>query len=379
MISKRDYYQVIGVARDASPEEIKSAFRKLAFQYHPDHNHEEGAADKFKELNEAYQVLSDPGKRANYDHYGFANTEAFGRDFNGFSGFNSDLGNIFEAFFGGNSRARQRAPQKGADLSYNLSIPFEDSILGCEKEIEVIRTEKCSLCSGLGSEPGSKPIKCPSCNGLGELRQEQRSIFGRFVNRAVCEHCQGEGTIITQPCKACRGTGKERQRRKMVIKIPPGVEDNSRMRLVGEGDVGRWGGPAGNLYVNISVKDHPFFKRQGNDILYDLTLNFAQVALGDEVEIPTIEGKSSLKIPPGTQTGKVFKFKGKGVPYLQGNGRGDHLVKIKVITPEKLNDDQRRLFQELAKGLGKDDTSKHRKEPKLFSRIKKGLKDHKEH
>ena len=294
----------------------------------------------------------------------------------GFGDFTSDLGNIFEVFFGGTTRVRQRVPQKGADLSYNLTISFEESVLGCEKEIEIIRTEDCSLCFGRGSEPGSQPIKCPACDGLGEVRQAQRNIFGRFVNRAVCERCQGEGSIVTHPCKGCRGTGKERQRRKIMIKIPPGVEDNSRMRLTGEGEAGRWGGPAGNLYINLSVQDHPFFKRQGNDILYELSLNFAQVALGDEVEIPTIEGKASLKIPPGTQTDKVFKIKGKGIPYLQGSGCGDHLVKVKVITPEKLTDEQHRLFQELAKDLGKEEIAKHRREPKLFSRIKKGLKEH---
>lgn len=376
MISKQDYYQVLGVSRDASPEEIRSAFRKLAFQCHPDHNHEEGAADKFKEINEAYQVLSDPGKRANYDQFGFAGSEAFGRGFDGFSDFSSDLGSIFEVFFGGNNRVRQRVPQRGADLNYNLTISFEESVLGCDKEIEIKRTETCSSCSGRGSEPGSQPIKCPVCNGLGEVRQEQRSFFGRFVNRVVCEHCQGEGNIITQPCKKCHGKGNERQRRKMMLKIPRGIDNSSRMRLVGEGEAGKWGGHAGNLYINITVKEHPLFKRQGDDILYKLTLNFAQVALGDEVEIPTIESKANLKIPPGTQTGEVFKIKGKGVPHLHGSGRGDQLVKVKVVTPDKLTEEQRQLFQQLAQGLDKKETAKHGKEPKLFSRIKKGLKDH---
>lgn len=376
MISKQDYYHVLGVSRDASPEEIRSAFRKLAFQCHPDHNHEDGAAEKFKEINEAYQVLSDPGKRANYDRFGFSSTEAFGRGFDGFSEFSSDLGSIFEVFFGGNTRVRQRVPQKGANLNYNLTISFEESVLGCDKEIEIKRTEDCPICSGQGSEPGTQPIKCPACDGLGEIRQEQRNFFGRFVNRAVCDHCHGEGSIITQPCKNCRGTGKERRHRKMMIKIPRGVEDNSRMRLTGEGEAGKWGGPAGHLYINLSVKDHPFFQRQGNDILYELSLNFTQVALGDEVEIPTIEGKSNLKIPPATQTGEVFKIKGKGIPYLNRSGRGDQLVKVKVITPEKLTEEQRQLFKQLAEGLDKKETSKSEKEPKLFSRIKKGLKDH---
>jgi len=376
MISKKDYYQVLGVARDASQEEIRSAFRRLAFQHHPDHNHEDGAADKFKEINEAYQVLSDPGKRANYDHFGHLNDGAFGRGFEGFGDFTSDLGSIFDIFFGGTTRARQRSPQKGADLSYNLTISFEESVLGCEKEIEIIRNEDCSLCFGRGSEAGSQLTKCPACDGLGEVRQVQRNIFGRFVNRSVCERCHGEGSIITHPCKKCHGSGKERQHRKIMVKVPPGVDNGSRLRLVREGEAGRWGGSAGNLYINLSVKDHPFFKREGNDILYELSLNFAQVALGIDIEVPTIEGKASLKVPSGTQTGKVFKIKGKGIPHLHGTGRGDLLVKVKVITPEKLSEEQRQLFEELAKGLDKEEVDKHRKESKLFDRIKKGFKDH---
>ncbi len=373
MAHKKDYYEVLGVDRGASSEEIKKAFRKLAFQHHPDHNHQEDAEAKFKEVNEAYQVLSDPGKRANYDRFGHAGAEAFGRGFAGFGDFASDFGDIFETFFGGTTRARRRAPEKGADLFHDLTISFEQAILGCEEEIEIIRTEDCALCHGLGSEPGSDPVKCPDCNGSGEVQRVQKSIFGRFVNSTVCGRCHGEGSIITQPCKGCKGTGKERKRRKIVVKIPAGVEDNSRMRLVREGEAGRRGGPAGNLYINLSVQEHPFFKREGNDVLYELPLNFAQAALGDEVEIPTIEGKAGLNIPAGTQTGKIFHLKGKGVPYLHRSGRGDQLVKVRVVTPERLDEEQRRLFQELAKGLGKAEPSEQQKGKKLFDRIRKGL------
>lgn len=373
MTPKKDYYKVLGVERGASSEEIKRAFRKLAFQHHPDHNHQEGAEAKFKEVNEAYQVLSDPGKRVNYDHFGHAGPEIFGRGFEGFDNFASNFGDIFENFFGGATRVRKHAPQKGADLHYNLTISFEQAVLGCEKKIEIIRSEDCPLCNGLGSEPGSQSEKCPDCDGLGEIRRAQRSIFGRFVYRAVCDRCQGEGRIITQLCKQCRGTGKERKHHKIIVKIPAGVEDNSQLCLSREGDAGRWGGSAGNLYINLSVQEHQFFKREGNDILYELLLNFAQAALGDEVEIPTIDGKTSLKIPPGTQTGKVFELKGKGINDLHRLGRGDQLIKIRVVTPERLNEEQRRLFQELAKGFGKTEIAEQQRDKRFFNRIRKGL------
>jgi len=375
MAQKKDYYEVLGVDRSASSDEIKKAFRKLAFQHHPDHNRQEGAEAKFKEINEAYQVLSDPDKRANYDHFGHSGIDGFGRGFEGFGDFTSDFGDIFETFFGGATRARKRTPGKGTDLYYNLTISFEQAVLGCEKEIEIMRTEDCPLCHGLGSEPGSQPEKCPDCNGSGEMRRVQKSIFGSFVNRTVCGRCRGEGRIITQPCRGCQGSGTERKRRKIMIKVPAGVEDTSRIRLSREGEAGRWGGPAGNLYINLSVKEHPFFKREGNDIIYELPINFAQAALGDEVEVPTIEGKANLKIPPGTQTDKVFHIKGKGVPYINRSGRGDQLVEVRVVTPEKLNEDQRRLFEELAKGLGKAEHSEHQKGKKFFNRIRKGFKE----
>jgi len=374
MTTKRDYYEVLGVEKGASSEEIKKAFRKLAFQHHPDHNHEEEAESKFKEINEAYQVLSDPGKRANYDHFGHSGNGGFGRGFEGFGDFTCGFGDIFENFFGGSAKTRKRSPQKGADLSYKLTISFEEAVLGCEKDVEIIRTEDCTVCRGLGSEPGTQPEKCPHCNGSGETSRVQKSIFGRFVYTGVCAHCQGEGRIITQICKQCRGTGKERQKRKIMVKIPAGVDDNSRIRLSREGDAGRLGGPAGNLYINLSVKEHKFFERDGTDILYELPLNFAQAALGDEVEIPTMDGKTKLKIPAGTQTGKVFQLKGKGVNDLRRTGRGDQLVTVRVVTPDKLNEDQRRLFQELAKGLVGAQANEQQGEKNLFSRIRKGLK-----
>ena len=371
MAVRKDYYQVLGITRDATKEEITRAFRKLAFDCHPDRNHHDGAAERFKEINEAHQVLSDAEKRARYDQWG----DFEGRGFDGFDNLVDSLGDIFETFFAGTNatRVRVRVPQQGADLRYNTTISFEQAVLGSDKAIEVVRTEQCPRCHGLGGEPGSQPIRCPECNGAGEMRRVRQSFFGRFVNTVVCQRCSGQGSIVPQPCGHCQGTGKERQHRKMTVKVPPGVEDGSQIRLRGEGEAGMWGGPPGDLYVALSVREHSFFKRDGNDILYELLINFAQAALGDELEIPTIEGVANLKIDPGTQTGRVFRLKGKGVPYLNRSGRGDQLVTIRVITPEKLDDGQRKLFVELSKSLGKAKASTGRGES-LFGRITKAKK-----
>ena len=352
MATKRDYYDVLGVPRSASAEEIKKAFRKLALQYHPDRNSEDTAEERFKEINEAYEVLSDAGRRAAYDRFGHAGGQGgWGQGFEGF-GFGG-LGDIFEAFFGGPTTATRRAPQRGADLRYNLTISFEEVVFGCEKELEVVRTEICSLCHGLGSEPGSRPEKCPACGGSGRIRRAQSSIFGQFINVTTCNRCHGEGRIITRPCPQCHGEGKERKQRKIAVRIPAGVDDGSQIRLSGEGNASSRGGLPGNLYVTLSVRRHKFFKRDGDDILYDLPINFAQAALGDRVEVPTVDGGITLEIPRATQTGKVFRLKGKGVPHLRESGCGDQLVRVQVITPQSLNENQTRLFQELAKTLGK--------------------------
>jgi molecular chaperone DnaJ len=351
MAIKRDYYQVLGLARDASQEEIKRAYRQLAFQYHPDHNKDKDAEQKFKEINEAYEVLSNPEKRAAYDRFGAAGIPEFGRGFEEFDF--SDLGSIFDAFFGGPEvRTRRAAPQQGASLRYNLSISFEEAIFGCEKELEVMRTESCSLCHGTGSEPGSQPIRCPNCDGRGEIRRTQRSFFGQFINVTTCNRCHGEGRIISEPCPQCKGTGKEHRSRNIVITIPAGVDDGITIRLSGEGDSGFRGGAPGNLYVTLSVREHKFFKREGDDIHYDLALNFAQAALGDEVQVPTVDGHFALKIPAGTQSGRLFRIKGKGAPHFRGHGRGDQIVRAHVVTPQSLDENQKKLFRELAKTLG---------------------------
>jgi len=353
MPTKRDYYEVLGVARNATDEEIRKAFRKLAFQYHPDHNHDDGAERKFKEVNEAYEVLSDADKRAAYDRFGHGGAEGFfGRGFDGFDF--GGFGDIFDAFFGGAATATRQAPQQGADLRAEIIITFEEAALGCEKEITISRIENCSFCQGIGCKPGSQPSRCPNCNGTGQVHRVQHSIFGRFTNITTCSQCHGEGRIITEPCPQCRGTGKEKHQRSIPIKIPAGVDDGSRIRLRGEGDSGTRGGSAGSLYITLSVIPHKFFRRDGDNILFELPINFAQAALGDEVEVPTLDGNTKVKVLPGSQTGKVFRLKDRGIPHLHGSGRGDQLVTLLVVTPEKLTQRQRQLFQELANSLGAD-------------------------
>ena len=350
MPAKRDYYEVLGIDRNASDKEVKKAFRKLAFKYHPDHNHEDGAEERFKEANEAYEVLSDPDKRAAYDQFGHGGTDGiFGRGFEGFDF--GGFGDIFETFFGGTTTATRQAPQRGADLQYQITITFEEAAFGCEKEIKISRTENCSLCQGTRSKPGSQPSRCPNCNGTGQVRRVQQTIFGRFTNITTCSQCQGDGSIITDACSQCRGTGREKQKRNISVTIPAGVDDGTRMRLMGEGEAGTRGGPSGNLYITLSVRPHQFFTRDGDDILYELPINFAQAALGTEVKVPTLDGEVKLKIPAGCQTGEVFQIKKKGIPHLHRSGRGNQLVTLSVVTPEKLTKRQRQLFEELANSL----------------------------
>jgi len=356
MSRKRDYYEVLGVSRTASQEEIKKAFRRLARQYHPDVNKDPGAEEIFKEINEAYEVLSDPEKRARYDRFGHAGINGTG-GFPDFSGFGfGGLDEIFEDFFGfgmGTRRARQR-PRRGADLRYDLTIEFEEAVFGCEKELEVPRDEICPHCRGTGAEPGTQPVRCPQCHGTGEVRRVQQTILGSFVSVTTCPRCGGTGEVVNTPCTHCRGRKVVRVTRRISVKIPPGVDDGTRIRLAGEGEPGEYGGPPGNLYVVLNVKPHPYFRRQNNDIILELGINVAQAALGDEVEVPTLDGPVKLSIPPGTQTGQVFRLRGKGVPYLRRNGRGDQLVIINVQIPTRLTERQRELFLELSKTLGRE-------------------------
>ncbi len=349
--SKRDYYEVLGVARTATDDEIKKAFRRLAKQYHPDANKEQGAEARFIEINEAYEVLSDTQKRAAYDRYGHAglgNGSAAG--FNDFAGFGS-INDLFETFFASSAGTQRRSgTQRGADLRYDLTITFEEAVFGCQKEIELPRWETCSACKGNGAQPGTSTSRCPTCQGTGEIRRIQQSIFGQFVNVTMCDRCHGEGRVITTPCEKCRGQGRVRNNRRVVVNIPAGVDDGINVRVTGEGEVSSRGGTPGNLYVILTVKPHPFFKRQGNDIIYEMPISFTQAALGDEVEVPTVDGKTTtLKIPAGTQSNRSFRLKGLGVPVVHSSARGDEHVIVKVVTPTNLTPEQKHLLEEFAR------------------------------
>src|SRR5450759_1680676 len=317
-MDKRDYYEVLGVPRDADENAIKSAYRKLARQYHPDVSKATDAGERFKVINEAYEVLSDPEKRGVYDRYGRTATQGgFGQGggspFGGFGGF-GDISDIFDEFFGGGFGGRsnrQRGPARGNDLRYDLEITFQEAVFGVEKELEVPRLETCSHCGGSGAEPGTTPIRCPQCNGSGEIRRAQQTILGQFVNVTACPRCNGEGEIVTTPCTVCKGQKRVRVTRKLAVSIPAGVDDDMRIRLAGEGEPGERGGPAGSLYVMLHVKPHGLFQRQDNDILLDLPVNIVQASLGAEVDVPTLDGPTKLTIPAGTQNGTVFRLKGK--------------------------------------------------------------------
>ena len=374
-MAKRDYYEVLGVSRGTSEEDIRKAFRKKAMEYHPDRNRNPDAEEKFKEVNEAYQVLIDTQKRSQYDRFGHAgmstgNGGGFTRDFDGsevFGGF----GDIFDSFFGDfTGRGSQRtAAQRGGDIQYSVAIPFEDAAFGTEREVEVTRVERCHVCHGSGSKPGTTTSTCRTCRGIGQVRRTQRSAFGQFTQVTSCPTCKGKGTIIDTPCDICHGGGAERHNRKIAVKIPAGVEDGMQIRLTGEGDIGVNGGPAGNLYIHVSVNAHTVFQREGDDLIYELPLNFVQAALGDEVEVPTLNGDETLKIPAGTQPEAVFRIKGKGIPQLHGHRRGDLVIPVKLQVPTSLDSNQQRLLEELSKTLEKPSDSTN-KERGLFDRIK---------
>lgn len=349
MPTKRDYYEILGVSRNADDDEIKRAFRKLAKQYHPDANAgDTQAAERFKEIGEAYQVLSDPEKRQLYDRYG--HNAPLG-DFTGFGGF----ADIFEEFFGFGSRsAARRGPQPGAHLKYNLTISFEEAVFGSERDLEIPRLEICPNCHGSGAEPGTTPVRCPQCQGTGEVRRAQQSIFGSFVNVTTCPRCEGAGEIVSTPCSVCKGNKRIQVTRKISVKIPPGIDDGMQIRLAGEGEAGSRGGAPGNLYVVVSVKRHPLYRREGTDLLLDLPINIVQAALGDEISIPTLNGDIQIAVPPGTQHGKTLRIKEQGVPHLRRNGRGDLVVTVQIVVPQHLNEKQRALLRELAKTMGRE-------------------------
>jgi molecular chaperone DnaJ len=357
-MAQRDYYEVLEVPKNASSDDLKSAFRRLARQYHPDVNNAPDAEERFKEINEAYAVLSDPERRAAYDRFGHAGVRgpSGAPDFNvDFSDFADIFGDLFGfGGFGRGSRRARNSPRRGADLQYRIELSFEDAVFGVEREIEITRDEVCATCSGSGAEPGTSPVRCSTCNGAGEVRQARQTILGSMVQVSTCPTCNGAGETIATPCHTCQGRGLERRTRKKVVAIPAGVDTGTQIRLAGEGQPGINGGPNGNLYIAIQVKSHKYFRRRETDVLLDLDINVAQAALGAEVDIPTVDGPAKLKIPAGTQPGKVLRLRGKGVPHLRGNGRGDQLVIVNVEIPARLNSDQRKLFEQLAKSLGSE-------------------------
>ncbi len=363
-MAQRDYYEILGVGRSASKDELKSAFRSLARQYHPDVSQEADAEEKFKEINEAYAVLSDDQKRSAYDRFGRAGLNGMGGvpDFT-----NVDLSDLFsdlfEGFgfgFGRTSRRSRNMPRRGHDLQYNLELSFEEAVFGLDKEIEFPRHEICGTCNGSRAEPGTSAVRCTTCNGQGEVRQTRQSFFGSMVQVTTCPACQGTGETISSPCHTCRGRGVERKTVRKSIQIPAGVDSGNQIRITGEGEPGENGGPAGNLYILIRVRPHEYFRRQGNDILLDLNVNVAQATLGAEVEVPTVDGSAKLKIPAGIQPGKNIRMRARGVPHLRGTGRGDQIVIVDVEIPTRLNADQREQFERLAESLGTEVTPKER-------------------
>ena len=375
-MSKRDYYEVLGVDKNANGDEVKKAFRKMARQFHPDVNKAPDAEEKFKEAKEAYDVLSDDQKRAQYDRFGhidpnqgmggFGGGGAGGADFGGF-------GDIFDMFFGGGGGGQRRnpnAPQRGGDLQYSMTIEFKEAVFGKELDITIPRTESCDRCNGSGAKPGTKPDTCSVCKGSGQQEVIQNTAFGRIVNRRVCSACQGQGQIIKEKCGDCYGSGKIKRQRKIHVKIPAGVDDGAQLRVSGEGESGTKGGPPGDLYIVIRVKSHDFFERENDDIYCEVPLTFVQAALGDEIEIPTLSEKVKLKIPAGTQTGTFFRLRGKGVPRLRGSGQGDQHVKVVIVTPTQLTDEQKDLLRQFA---GPSGEHLNEQQTSLFDRFKKAI------
>ncbi|NLC51421.1 MAG: molecular chaperone DnaJ [Firmicutes bacterium] len=360
-MAKRDYYEVLGISKDATRDEIKKAYRKMARKYHPDMNPgDKDAEEKFKEIKEAYDVLSDPQKRQQYDRFGHT-ADDMGQGYGGFGGAGGfggfgDFGgfeDIFETFFGGGMRqSHPRGPQRGSDLRYDLDITLNEAAQGLEKEIEIPRAENCPTCHGSGAKPGTSPQTCPACGGSGQQQYVRSTAFGRFVNVKTCEQCHGEGQIIKEKCPECHGEGRVLRRRKIKINIPAGVDTGSKLRIGGEGQAGVRGGPPGDLYIVIRVKPHKLFERRGDHLYYEVGISFAKAALGGEIKIPTLDGGATLRIPEGTQTGTVFRLKGKGMPRLRGFGRGDLRVKVNLEVPRRLNTRQRKALREFAAASG---------------------------
>jgi len=361
-VSKKDYYEVLGVPKTASEDELKKAFRKLARKYHPDVNRDNAkeAEEKFKEINEAYEVLSNSERRQQYDQFGhaaFDGSQGGAGGFGGFGGSGGGINDLFDMFFGQSGfgfGGRSAGPERGNDLRYDMELTFEQAAFGLETEITVPRTEECATCQGSGAAPGTQPEVCPQCRGTGQTQVVRNTPLGRMVNVTTCDRCHGEGKIVHTPCKECNGRGKVRARRRIKVKIPAGVDSGARLRVANEGEAGMRSGPPGDLYVYIFVKQHKLFTREGDEVICEVPISIVQATLGDEIEVPTLDGKVSLRIPEGTQSGTAFRLKDKGIQHLRSHGRGDQHVRVKVVTPKKISERQRELLLEFAKLGGSD-------------------------
>ena len=380
MATKRDYYEVLGVQKNASQEEIKKAYRKLAKECHPDlHPNDKEAETRFRELNEANEVLSDPDKRARYDQFGFNDpmnggaSGAGGFDTSGFGGF-GDMGgfsSIFDQLFGGagmGGAQRANAPQQGNDLRYDLRISFEEAAFGCEKAVTVERMEQCETCHGNGCAPGTTPEVCPDCRGTGQVQVRRQTPMGVFATSSPCPKCGGKGQIIHQPCKDCHGSGAVRRRKIIQASIPAGIDNGQTISIRGQGNAGKNGGPAGDLLITITVRPHELFRREGTSVLCEAPITFAQAVLGAELEIPTIDGKVKYTLPEGTQSGTTFRLKGKGIPSINGRGRGDQYVTVYIETPRNLNKEQKEALKKFAESVGE---SNYEERKKFFKKFKK--------
>lgn len=376
MADKRDYYEVLGISKGASEDEIKKAYKKMARKYHPDLNPgDKEAEEKFKEVNEAYEVLSDSDKKARYDQYGHAGVDpnfgAGGAGFDGSFDF-GDLGDIFGSFFGGGfgggRRTNPNAPQRGESIRMSLAISFEEAAFGCEKEVSVDRMEQCGACRGNGCAPGTTPEICPDCHGTGQVQVRRQTPMGVFATTSPCPKCGGRGKIIHQPCKDCHGTGAVRKRKTIQATIPAGIDNGQTISIRGQGHAGKNGGPAGDLLITITVRPHELFRREGTSVLCEAPITFAQAVLGAELEIPTIDGKVKYDLPEGTQSGTTFRLKGKGIPAINGRGRGDQYVTVYIETPRNLNREQKEALKKFAESVG-DNNYEERK--KFFKKFKK--------
>lgn len=374
MADKRDYYEVLGISKDADDAQIKSAFRKAAKTCHPDlHPNDKEAEARFKELNEAYEVLSDPDKRAKYDQYGFAAFDPSmggGNPFSGgqgFGGFDDIISSFFGGGFGGSSGRTNNGPVQGEDQRYSITLTFEEAAFGVEKEFNINREEQCEVCAGTGAKAGTSPVRCPTCNGTGQVRSQQNTILGSFMTTKPCAACGGTGKYIKEPCTGCRGKGRVRKNAHIRLKVPAGIDDGQTINMRGEGDSGLRGGPRGNLYVTVAVKPHKQFTRKGNNLLLQMDVSYPTMVLGGEIEVPTLKEKVKYSIPAGTQNKTTFRLREQGIPFLNGNGKGDLLVTVVTAIPTKLTDQQRSLLQQLAASFGEE--CKQGKSGKSFKNI----------